>query len=108
MRAHKHNVIRLSALGTYLGGTRYSCRCQDIPRVIPCVAHVSSLRFTLRQRLLTRLVVLTVDMATKRKPEELAVPDITEDPAERKRVLNVLAQRRYRMSSCSGVAEAQF
>ncbi|GES61805.1 hypothetical protein ATEIFO6365_0001016900 [Aspergillus terreus] len=35
-------------------------------------------------------------MATKRKPEELAVPDITEDPAERKRVLNVLAQRRYR------------
>ncbi|KAL5364986.1 hypothetical protein BJX96DRAFT_181324 [Aspergillus floccosus] len=35
-------------------------------------------------------------MATKRKPEELAVPDITDDPAERKRVLNVLAQRRYR------------
>ncbi|KAL4897381.1 hypothetical protein BDV59DRAFT_88847 [Aspergillus ambiguus] len=35
-------------------------------------------------------------MATKRKSGELLVPDITEDPAERKRVLNVLAQRRYR------------
>ncbi|CAK7202459.1 hypothetical protein SEUCBS139899_005182 [Sporothrix eucalyptigena] len=29
-------------------------------------------------------------------PEPLAVPDIEEDAAERKRVLNVLAQRRYR------------
>ncbi|KAL1902551.1 hypothetical protein Sste5346_000993 [Sporothrix stenoceras] len=29
-------------------------------------------------------------------PEPLAVPDIDEDAAERKRVLNVLAQRRYR------------
>ncbi|KAF9888136.1 hypothetical protein FE257_009272 [Aspergillus nanangensis] len=35
-------------------------------------------------------------MASKRKSGDLAVPDITDDPAERKRVLNVLAQRRYR------------
>lgn len=32
----------------------------------------------------------------KRKAQELAVPAKGEDPAERKRVLNVLAQRRYR------------
>ncbi|KAL4954743.1 hypothetical protein BDW69DRAFT_193789 [Aspergillus filifer] len=34
-------------------------------------------------------------MSTKRG-SDLAVPDITEDAAERKRILNVLAQRRYR------------
>ncbi|PGH18337.1 hypothetical protein AJ80_04515 [Polytolypa hystricis UAMH7299] len=32
----------------------------------------------------------------RRKAPEVAVPDISEDAAERKRVLNVLAQRRYR------------
>ncbi|KAL2802529.1 hypothetical protein BJX63DRAFT_414856 [Aspergillus granulosus] len=35
-------------------------------------------------------------MPAKRGGEDMAVPDITEDAAERKRVLNVLAQRRYR------------
>lgn len=35
-------------------------------------------------------------MPPKRGSRDLAVPDITEDAAERKRVLNVLAQRRYR------------
>ncbi|OGM49974.1 hypothetical protein ABOM_001427 [Aspergillus bombycis] len=35
-------------------------------------------------------------MAGKRKDRDLVAPDITEDAAERKRVLNVLAQRRYR------------
>ncbi|KAL4878405.1 hypothetical protein BJY04DRAFT_221131 [Aspergillus karnatakaensis] len=35
-------------------------------------------------------------MPPKRRSGALAVPDITEDAAERKRVLNVLAQRRYR------------
>ncbi|RMJ25868.1 hypothetical protein PHISP_03245 [Aspergillus sp. HF37] len=35
-------------------------------------------------------------MPAKRKAAELSVPDITENPAERKRLLNVLAQRRYR------------
>ncbi|EAW20773.1 uncharacterized protein NFIA_113010 [Aspergillus fischeri NRRL 181] len=35
-------------------------------------------------------------MPNKRKRDIPAVPDITEDPAERKRVLGVLAQRRYR------------
>ncbi|GIK04370.1 hypothetical protein Aspvir_008451 [Aspergillus viridinutans] len=35
-------------------------------------------------------------MPNKRKRDVPAVPDITEDPAERKRVLGVLAQRRYR------------
>ncbi|KAB8205937.1 hypothetical protein BDV34DRAFT_95930 [Aspergillus parasiticus] len=35
-------------------------------------------------------------MAGKRKERDLVAPDITEDAAERKRVLNVLAQRRYR------------
>ncbi|EIT76641.1 hypothetical protein BDV35DRAFT_351970 [Aspergillus flavus] len=35
-------------------------------------------------------------MAGKRKERDLIAPDITEDAAERKRVLNVLAQRRYR------------
>ncbi|EER41792.1 conserved hypothetical protein [Histoplasma capsulatum H143] len=32
----------------------------------------------------------------RRKPSDPAVPDISDDAAERKRVLNVLAQRRYR------------
>lgn len=37
-----------------------------------------------------------------RTPPALAVPDINEDAAERKRVLNVLAQRRYsKPRSCS-------
>ncbi|KAL4913414.1 hypothetical protein BDW62DRAFT_164941 [Aspergillus aurantiobrunneus] len=35
-------------------------------------------------------------MPEKRRSGDLTVPDITEDAAERKRVLNVLAQRRYR------------
>ncbi|GFF37030.1 hypothetical protein IFM51744_03324 [Aspergillus udagawae] len=35
-------------------------------------------------------------MPNKRTRDVPAVPDITEDPAERKRVLGVLAQRRYR------------
>ncbi|KAJ0419271.1 hypothetical protein BJY00DRAFT_314102 [Aspergillus carlsbadensis] len=35
-------------------------------------------------------------MPAKRGSGNMAVPDITEDAAERKRVLNVLAQRRYR------------
>ncbi|KAH8424238.1 bZIP transcription factor [Aspergillus melleus] len=35
-------------------------------------------------------------MAPKRKAKQLVVPDIAEDAAERKRVLNILAQRRYR------------
>ncbi|KAF7168846.1 hypothetical protein CNMCM5623_001788 [Aspergillus felis] len=35
-------------------------------------------------------------MPNKRKRDVPAVPDIAEDPAERKRVLGVLAQRRYR------------
>ncbi|KAI9034809.1 uncharacterized protein KD926_005457 [Aspergillus affinis] len=35
-------------------------------------------------------------MAGKRKAKQLVVPDIAEDAAERKRVLNILAQRRYR------------
>ncbi|PKX90490.1 uncharacterized protein P174DRAFT_396066 [Aspergillus novofumigatus IBT 16806] len=35
-------------------------------------------------------------MPNKRKRDVPGVPDITEDPAERKRVLGVLAQRRYR------------
>ena len=35
-------------------------------------------------------------MAGKRKARQLVVPDIAEDAAERKRVLNILAQRRYR------------
>ncbi|KAL2795632.1 hypothetical protein BJX66DRAFT_165926 [Aspergillus keveii] len=35
-------------------------------------------------------------MSAKRGSGDMAVPDITEDAAERKRVLNVLAQRRYR------------
>ncbi|EED17426.1 conserved hypothetical protein [Talaromyces stipitatus ATCC 10500] len=35
-------------------------------------------------------------MAGKSKAESLVVPELTEDAAERKRVLNVLAQRRYR------------
>ncbi|KAL3465505.1 hypothetical protein BJX64DRAFT_285440 [Aspergillus heterothallicus] len=35
-------------------------------------------------------------MPAKRGSRDMAVPDITEDAAERKRVLNVLAQRRYR------------
>ncbi|KAL3487522.1 hypothetical protein BJX62DRAFT_227952 [Aspergillus germanicus] len=35
-------------------------------------------------------------MPAKRGSGDMAVPDITEDAAERKRVLNVLAQRRYR------------
>ncbi|RHZ67358.1 uncharacterized protein CDV56_109304, partial [Aspergillus thermomutatus] len=35
-------------------------------------------------------------MPNKRKRDVPAIPDITEDPAERKRVLGVLAQRRYR------------
>ncbi|KAE8138099.1 hypothetical protein BDV38DRAFT_78710 [Aspergillus pseudotamarii] len=35
-------------------------------------------------------------MAGKRKERNLLAPDITEDAAERKRILNVLAQRRYR------------
>lgn len=35
-------------------------------------------------------------MAGKRKAKQLVVPGIAEDAAERKRVLNVLAQRRYR------------
>ncbi|KAB8233572.1 uncharacterized protein BDW43DRAFT_310930 [Aspergillus alliaceus] len=35
-------------------------------------------------------------MAGKRKERDLVAPDITEDAAERKRILNVLAQRRYR------------
>jgi hypothetical protein len=36
-------------------------------------------------------------MGTKRgrKPDDLTVPEISDDAAERKRVLNVLAQRRY-------------
>lgn len=33
----------------------------------------------------------------KRKADDIVVPDIAEDAAERKRVLNVLAQRRYSM-----------
>ncbi|KAE8364406.1 hypothetical protein BDV27DRAFT_172433 [Aspergillus caelatus] len=35
-------------------------------------------------------------MAGKRKERDLVAPDITEDAAERKRILNILAQRRYR------------
>ncbi|KAI9375010.1 hypothetical protein BJX61DRAFT_218332 [Aspergillus egyptiacus] len=35
-------------------------------------------------------------MPSRRHKRDLVVPDITEDAAERKRVLNVLAQRRYR------------
>ncbi|KAH1608782.1 hypothetical protein KXX44_006600 [Aspergillus fumigatus] len=35
-------------------------------------------------------------MPNKRKRDIPAVPDITEDPVERKRILGVLAQRRYR------------
>lgn len=35
----------------------------------------------------------------QKPPPPLAVPDISEDATERKRVLNVLAQRRY--STCS-------
>ncbi|KNG80146.1 hypothetical protein ANOM_011317 [Aspergillus nomiae NRRL 13137] len=35
-------------------------------------------------------------MTGKRKERDLVAPDITEDATERKRVLNVLAQRRYR------------
>ncbi|KAF5610001.1 DUF3425 domain protein [Fusarium subglutinans] len=38
---------------------------------------------------------------TYKKPPALDVPNIDEDAAERKRVLNVLAQRRYRGSSLS-------
>lgn len=34
-----------------------------------------------------------------KKPPALDVPDIDQDAAERKRVLNVLAQRRYRKST---------
>lgn len=34
----------------------------------------------------------------KRKVNDLVVPDIAEDAAERKRILNVLAQRRYSMA----------
>jgi len=33
---------------------------------------------------------------SKRKPAQLDLPALDDDPAERKRVLNVLAQRRYR------------
>lgn len=32
----------------------------------------------------------------KRKAADLVIPDISQDPAERKRLLNILAQRRYR------------
>lgn len=35
-------------------------------------------------------------MPANRKAKHLVVPDIAEDAAERKRVLNILAQRRYR------------
>jgi hypothetical protein len=35
-------------------------------------------------------------MAGKRKEGDLVAPDIMEDAGERKRILNVLAQRRYR------------
>lgn len=31
----------------------------------------------------------------QRQADDLAVPDLSDDAAERKRVLNVLAQRRY-------------
>lgn len=37
-------------------------------------------------------------MAGKDKTRDLVVPELAEDSAERKRVLNVLAQRRYRTS----------
>ena len=36
----------------------------------------------------------------QREADDLAVPDLSDDPQERKRVLSVLAQRRY--SECSG------
>lgn len=36
----------------------------------------------------------------KRKAANLSLPKITEDASERKRVLNVLAQRRYRKYFC--------
>ena len=38
-------------------------------------------------------------MAAKRQRrtvDDIAIPDISDDAAERKRILNVLAQRRYR------------
>ncbi|KAL2823667.1 hypothetical protein BDW59DRAFT_180560 [Aspergillus cavernicola] len=46
-------------------------------------------------------------MPIKRGSEVLAVPDITEDAAERKRVLNVLAQRRYRKRKKDGLQTLQ-
>ncbi|EEQ30692.1 hypothetical protein McanMca71_000619 [Microsporum canis] len=41
----------------------------------------------------------------KRKADDIVVPDIAEDAAERKRVLNVLAQRRYRQRKREQLAE---
>lgn len=35
-------------------------------------------------------------MAGKNKGRDLVVPELAEDAAQRKRVLNILAQRRYR------------
>ena len=44
---------------------------------------------------------------TKRKAPDLDVPDPGEDPAERKRVLNVLAQRRYRQRKKAHLQELE-
>ncbi|KAK2874930.1 hypothetical protein FQN49_001931 [Arthroderma sp. PD_2] len=43
----------------------------------------------------------------KRKADDIVVPDISEDAAERKRVLNVLAQRRYRQRKREHVAKLE-
>ncbi|DAA72558.1 TPA_exp: Uncharacterized protein A8136_6361 [Trichophyton benhamiae CBS 112371] len=43
----------------------------------------------------------------KRKADNIVVPDLAEDAAERKRVLNVLAQRRYRQRKREQLAELE-
>ncbi|KAF3483004.1 uncharacterized protein GIQ15_02328 [Arthroderma uncinatum] len=43
----------------------------------------------------------------KRKADDIVVPDISEDAAERKRVLNVLAQRRYRQRKKEHMAQLE-
>ncbi|EFR00109.1 hypothetical protein MGYG_03115 [Nannizzia gypsea CBS 118893] len=43
----------------------------------------------------------------KRKADDIVVPDLAEDATERKRVLNVLAQRRYRQRKREQLAELE-